>query len=256
MFFILKIEEEKKNLSKKIAEYFQKPKITTEKIETANLLAFYAVTAQKHRGKIPWEEIEKAAGRFCKRAVLQSKVVIPENVGIKKFEPKVFDKILLFNSAVSVLEKLSLDPLKMSVTVFDENGYLTAKIEKLVMLCSQIRVVTSCIQSYEDVARMLFEKYGISLIISQSAGNSILTSTAVISDKSADVPLIYHGLLFTNQRRKMLNATVLCGKEFSLPKEIENLVPNGVDRLTFASALYELCAAKQLEDAVYSDMKI
>ena len=256
MFFLLSIKDGEKSFRARISDYFHPANVSVEKIETEKLLPFYKITAVRHRGEIPWKEIENAAGRFCHRAIMNVSENIPESSKIKKYEPVVFPTRILFNSAVSVLEKLKLDPIKMSITVFDENGYLTDMIENLVKLCSSIRIVTSCVRDYEAVRDDLLLKYGISVIITPKTDNIILTSTAIISDKSGDIPLIYHGLLFTNERRKMLNASVLCGKNITLPDEIKHLFDPGYDKLTFASALYELCSAKILEKTLYDDMQV
>lgn len=256
MFFVLEVKESQKDFSSKVSQYFRSPEVFVQKVESSGILPFYRITAVKHRGKIPWKEIEKAAGKFCKRAIIGDDIALPDDTSIKRYKPVMFPQRVLFNSAVSVLKKLRLDPTKMSITVFDENGYLTDLIENLVMLCSSVRVVTSCAQSYEQIRNKLFSKYGISVVICSKAESSILTSTAIISDKSAAVPLIYRGLLFTNEKRRMLNATVLSGKSISLEKRISFLYTAETDKLTFASALYEFCGAKELEKTVFLDMQI
>ncbi len=254
MFFLLEIKDGEKSFRARISDYFNPADVSVQKVEMGKILPFYKITAVRHRGEIPWKEIENAAGRFCHRAIINESENIPDSIKIKKYEPVVFPVRVLFNSAVSVLEKLRLDPIKMSITVFDENGYLTDMIESLVKFCSSIRIVTSCIRDYEALRDALLIKYGISVIITPKTDNIILTSTAIISDKSNDIPLIYHGLLFTNERRKMLNASVLCGKNITLPKEIEYIYDPQFDKMTFASALYELCGAKILEKTLYDDM--
>lgn len=256
MFFVLNVTEKESSLYSRVSDYFHSPEVLVQKVESGRMLPFYRINTSTHHGKIPWREIEKAAGKLCGRAILQDGIVLPEDTKIKKYEPAVFPKRVLFNSAVSVLERLRLDPVKMSITVFDENGYLTDLIERLVYLCSSIRIITSCAQSYEQLKERLFEKYGISVIISAQSNGSILTSTAIIADNSSEVPLIYHGLLFTGKKRQMLNATVLCGGRITLTKKAQLLYTPGIDKLTFASALYELCSLRELENTIYDDMKI
>ncbi len=254
MFCVLQIEEPKSDLKSKIYEYTHKPEIQIEKIESAKMLPFFKITATRHMGKIPWKEIEEASGKLRSRMLAPDEIAFPSDTKLKKYKSVVFPKRVLFKSAVTVLKKLRLDPTKMSVTVFDENGFLIDLIEELVMLSCMIRVVTFCIQPYEELKEKLFSKHGISILVSSKYEDSILTSTAIISDNSAQIPLIYGGLLFTNERRQMLNATVLCGKKITLPPKFESLRDKNIDRMTFAGALYELCGVKELDGTVYDDM--
>lgn len=256
MFFMLSVKQSSGGIKERLHDLVHPPEVLSEKISIPGILPFYKITAKTYRGIIPWNTIEAVSGKLRHRAVLPVGTEMPEDCGIECFVPKVLPERILFNSAVKTLEKMALDPTKVIVTVFDENAYLVDLVEKLVQFACRIQVVTSCTADYERLGERLLEKYGLSLIISGRADSSILTSTVIISAKTSCVPLIYRGILFTNERRKMMNATVLTGDRLTLPESLSSFVPDDINKLTFAGAVYELCSADELGGLSFDNMII
>ncbi|MCM1543732.1 MAG: hypothetical protein NC110_00375 [Ruminococcus sp.] len=256
VFFVLSVLENDGGVMGRIHDLFHAPEVTNEKIEVKGAFPFYKITAKLYRGIIPWNTIDVMAGKLKNKAVLPASVVPEEGCGISAFEPKVLPERVLFNSAVKTLEKMALDPTQVFVSVIDENAYLVDLVENLVHLACRIQVITNCVSDYERLAEKLLKVYGLSLVISGRTDNSVLTSTVIISARSSAVPLIFRGLLFTNERRRLMNATVLTGDRITLPKKIEAVCPNEINKLTFASALYELCSADELGKLTFDNMII
>ncbi|MGN1419868.1 MAG: hypothetical protein ACI4W6_11100 [Acutalibacteraceae bacterium] len=251
---MLEREERESSLKNKVYDLLHPADVRAEKIVLKPGSAFYKITAADYRGKIPWKAVENAAGKLCVKAVLPDGIDLPENSPIKRFEPAVYPFRVLFKSAVSVLEKMSLEPTRLYVTVFDENAYVIDLIEELVSLACCIRIITSCFDDYSRLADRLLSRYGISLVIRTAFDKSVLESTVIISDKSAFVPMTYKGILFTNEKRRMLSTAVMSGKKITLPEKYEKLCAKKADRLTFAGALYELCGIDELDGLVYDDI--
>lgn len=232
------------------------PEVSSEKLSIQGAFPFYKITAKLYRGIIPWNTVQAISGKLKNRAVLPFGVTPDDNCDISAFVPKVLPERILFNSAVKTLEKMALDPTQVFVSVIDENAYLVDLVEKLVHLACRIQVITSCVSDYERLAEKLLSSYGLSLIISSRTDSSILASTVIISSKSSAVPLIFKGLLFTNERRRLMNATVLTGDNITLPEKFAITESQNVDKLTFASALYELCSADELGKLCFDNMLI
>lgn len=151
---------------------------------------------------------------------------------------------------------MKLDPARVFVTVVDENAYVVDMVEKLCPFASLIRVITSCEREYSCLAEKLLGKYGLSMLIGAKADADILDSTVIISPFSIPVPLTYRGILFTNEKRRMMNAVVLSGGgKITLPEKYQKLLPESVDPLCFASALYELCAVDELGTLEFDRME-
>lgn len=250
MFFVLCVEKIEKSFAKRIREIFKSEPLLTEKITIDGCLPFYRITVKNQSGKLPFYEIEKAAGRLCTRAVLPKGVTLPKNTKLKRFIPKVFPQRVLFNSALSVIKKLDIDPVRMYVTVFDENGYLIDLVQRLLPFSCMIRVVTLCADAYEKEAERILKQYGASLVIMEKYEPSILESTVIISDKSGFLSANYKGVLFTNERCRTLGE-VFYSEKIDFPKQLDTLFCGDISRLDMAGALYELCSFKKFENTEY-----
>lgn len=250
MFFVLCLEKSERNLAERIRGVFKSEPLKVEKITVDESMPFYRITVKMQRGKLPFHEIEKAAGRLCARAVLPKDIQLPKNTKIKRYVPKVFPQRVLFNSALRVIKKLDLDPVGMYVTVFDENGYLIDLVWRLLPFSCMIRVVTQCTDAYEKEARQMLKQFGVSLIIMTRYEPSILESTVIISDKSSFLPANYKGILFTNERCRSLGEVFYCEK-IELPEQIDELFGDDISRLDIAGAMYELCSFKDFENIEY-----
>lgn len=246
MFVTIETDEGHEGIFERFKDLFREPLVEKRKVEVPNALPFYIIKAKSYHGICPWEKVEEAAGALRSRVILPSETVLPKESSLRSFEPTVFFERLLFNTAAEAIEKMQLDPCRVSITVFDENAYLIDLIEKLVPLASRLRIITNCGAAYDRLGDYLFERFGISIFVSGRADNAVLSSTFIISASGKNVPLIFSGVLFSNKKEKLMNAVVMSGKGFSLPKIYAELLPKNVEPELFAGALYELCGADEL----------
>lgn len=240
MFAILKISDQNTIL--------RRPKIKSQRFNLPSDDAFFIVTVDKHFGKAPWKKLEKCLGILRKDVVLPDDIKIPDNVNITAFKPDIFPRLLLINSAVDCIMKNGLSH-KESLCIFDERGIYTDYIEKLINFFSSVKVITPFTEKYEDISRKLLRGYGFSLIISSQGKYG---SDTVISH-SCDVPLYFKGRIYTSEKKYLMNAEVFSGGDIELPEEYEKLCPDNIDRLLFASALYEKCGISDIGELRYSD---
>ncbi len=246
LFVVFEPDEEKEGAFDLLFDLFREPLVQKEKIEVPGSLPFYKISAKSYRRGCPWDAVGAAAGALRSRVLLPPGVVATQESGIIPFLPSVFPERLLFNTAVFSIEKMRLDPCRVSVTLYDENAYLVDLVQSLVPLAFQIRVVTQCVTAYEAVGEYLLEKFGISLIVSARSDDSVLSSTFIISASGRNIPLVFSGILFTNRKERMMNAVVMTGEGFDLPEKYALLMPEKIEPLMFAGALYELCGADDL----------
>ena len=256
MFAVLEIKEIENTLKNRLKCRFRPPAVEVEKVEIPDSFSFYRIKAEAIGTAVPWDSVAEAAGSLRTRLILPQSVKADENCGVKQYQPAVFPLHVLVNSAISTLHTMALDPTKMCVSVVDENAFIIEKIKLLVPLASTIRVVTNNVYEYEKLARELMSRYGISLIISGKIDEILFLSNVIISDRSVNIPSLFSGILFTNEKRRMMNATVLTGEGITLPQKYEALLPDGTDRMIFASALYELCAVNELETLRFDKMAV
>ncbi len=245
MFAVLQFAEPEK----KIRSFFTSPKIASERITLPSGGVYFVVTAEKHRGKIPWKKLESCLGILRRDVILPEGVTVPKYVNITAFTPNILPRLLLINSATEYIVMHKAHFLSKSLTVFDEYGIYVSCIESLLSIFSSIKIVTGQGEKYEELSHHLLKNYGFSLMVTDKES---FDSDAVISH-SCKVPVYFGGAVFTNEKKYLMNSRPLSGSEILLPDLYENLRPHNVGRLLFASALYEKCDAKELKDLKYED---
>ena len=237
MFAVLQIKD-KTNI-------FSKSKTESQRLTLQNDEAFFIVTAEKTFGRVPWHKLADCMGILRKDVVLSEDITLPDGCGITEFVPEIFPRILLINSAIKVLTGTR----RKSLIVFDEKCIYQSYMKKLVNTFDRIRVVTPEIGEYELVADELMENYGFSLEVT----NKPSYKADVIISCECSVPLYYSGEIFTTEKKYLMNGKVYSGRDIDLPEEYDKLLPGGVDKLQFASALYEKCKVKTLGNMTYKD---
>lgn len=246
MFITIEISHEKGSIKSRFHDLFYPPTVKIEKVQVPNSKSFFKLTAKTYRGIVPWRTIEAKASMYHTRVLLKNELKIPDEIKLIEYKSKVLKSRLLFNSSLNVLETMALNPCEVFVCVIDENAYMVDLVEKIVPHIARLSIVTNCLFEYEKLANKLMQNYGISTVIKSKVDDNILNNTLIISPNSSDIPLVYSGLLFTNEKRNMMNATILTGHGINLQPQFEKFCPATIDKLDFACALYELCGADEI----------
>ena len=241
MFAILQISENNTIL--------RKPEIKSQRINLPSDDAFFIVTTDKHIGKIPWKKLERCLGILRHHILLPNNITIPDSINITAYTPEIFPDLLLMNSATDYIISHKQLFRSKSLAIFDRDGIYQSYIEKLLPCLKNIRVVTDKIDIYNSLSERLMSDYGFSLVVSDKDS---FDCDAIISH-SCDIPVYFSGTVFTDMKKYLMNAEVFSGSRIELPEEYENLRPENIDRIFFASALYEKCAEKNLGNLLYSD---
>ena len=227
----------------------RKPEIKSQRFNLPDGDAFFIVTADKHLGKIPWKKLETCLGILRHELIISEDKPIPEGINITKFSPDILPRLLLMNSATDYITVHKHHFRNKALTIFDEKGIYTHCIEKLLPCFGNIKIVTDCTEKYRSISQKLLETFGFSLIVS----NEEIFDCDVVITHSCKVPLYFEGTVFTNEKKYLMNATAFSGSEIILPDRYENLRPQNIEALLFASALYEKCGENDLGKIKYKD---
>lgn len=235
MFAVLSFYDSKKAFG----GVFSKSKISSERVPLPNGEVFFIVSVERKRGKIPWKKLSSCLGILRDDVLISGDVTVPKDVGISKFVPKEYDRILFFTSAVEHItsQKKTFD----SLCVLDEKGLFIPFVTKVLPYFSQIKIITPLIEKYEKLSKELYLEYGISLLITS---NGEMAGETVISFDSSEVPVTFSGTLYTSHKRLLLSGKVLCPSPPALPSYCKELCPKEVDPLLFAAAVYEKCGMR------------
>lgn len=250
MFAQLSIKQDNRSGFLRALDRIREPRVTDERVILSGALPFHIVKTRMYREEIPWLYVEQAAGMRCGCMLLPEGITPDEDSIITPFVPKALPKRLLANSAVTAIKKLRLRPSDVCLTVYDD-GTISDIIPKYVMLAGSIRVITDKPELYGELSEELMHSHGFSLVVGSSEDAATLDSTVIISPEYRKSLEGYRGVLFTCDRAAPLGATVMRGRGIKLGEKLSELVAEGVDKVSFASALYEKCGLTRLGDMGY-----
>ena len=248
MFATVEFYECDKSIKKRIKRFFTGNKIISERIDLPENEYFYKLRVPVYNGKIPIEKLRKITDS------LSDGLIFPEGFknenGIKTYASAYFRELLLFNTAVSQIEKSVFEPAETQITLVDKKGLLHAEISRLVHFAGEMKIISDNVRAYEGTAKRLMEEYGLSLLVSDKL-SSIPERGIIISARSDIIPVYFKGLLITGEKRLFPFARVLTGEGIKSRGNYDALCPEGINKTDFLSALCEVCYIKELRKSEY-----
>ncbi len=249
MFTVVELNEENRKGFHNLSRLFRRPKAEIETVELKNGKSFYLCKAEVRKGKIPWKEIKAASP--TEMFILPYDIT--EKPPVKVFAPEKLPQLMLFNSAVEHIKQKALPPSKTQITVIDKEGRYVDFFKEVIKLASHITVVTND-ERYRNLSDELLSAYGVSLIIREEFYEDKGENPFLFDYDAESVPLSYKGTVFSKNKRYLLNGKSLTPGGFALSKEYENLMSKKINKLYFASALYELCEVKELQKLKFNEL--
>lgn len=214
-------------------------------------IRFALVRTRCKDGQPNWSRVYRTAGREAGRLVLPEGCQPPPGSGVCRYDSSAYRRILLQNAFFRCMA--SCDPRLLTVALVDWEARYCELAIKLLIRAVSVRVVTDRPETYAAYADRARAELGASLIITDDT-NCLESVTAVLapegltgcrrressSCKRGGPTLIrpINRLFFNGQADALFGLTV-DGKCIRLPEPYESLLPEGVDRLDFAAALYD-----------------
>lgn len=255
MFGVLKIEKRKKGFVNSLKYILNKPSPSLQKITVKNGAPFFILTLTELKdGEIDCEEVYRILGRCAKRLVIGRDTEIPETDYVGVFKPTLLPYLMLFNSAVKLSASFVGESHtgKLTACVIDENGILKERIIPLISLFDNIKIITDKPRCYDDVSEKILDEWGLPILITDNY------------DSAADCDFIFSPFKVKNAALSNCAAirnhdsgalTRFWGEGITLPPDYSSFIPENVDPIIFASALYELCGVNALASLCFDKMK-
>ncbi len=195
------------------------------------------------RGKINWNKIGKYSREDRGGLLYSGKLPLPDNAGIKLFEPVELRQRLCSNMALSALEIMKDVPKKLRVGLYDPEGEFADLPEHFLKFTDNLIVVTKNYRVYSEQAdRLLFEK---GAVLSVSPHVSLLSTCGlIVSPSPLDIsftPMSSAVVLTCHKPSVSLACRVYYKYSFRLENSLEKLKPQDLDTEVFAGGLYSLC---------------
>lgn len=220
---------------------------------TARGLPFCILEVLDGKRGIDWELVAQKCGRYSTRIIAPRSLPLPDHPRLKRFIPVSMNSILVFNTALKVIEKSKLAPEEICITLTDRNAVHPSEVCKILPFASTVRVVTSHPERYARACSEAFEEHGASLII-RSAYEPIAKPDIVICCDGAVAATMKNAAIFTS-KRKNGGKIIFSGSGVCLTPQHAELISPETDPVDFAGALTELCGSPEYKRAVFSQIE-
>ncbi len=251
MMTLLNIEQVKnKNILDAFLSLFRPYSIETELKENDDA-SVLSITYLQRRGTVRFNKIyEHCIGR--RKTILCDEKLNLFNTHFKRFNSLTFKKRLLENYICSILDSADFPPSELEISYYDPKAESPSFAEKLLKYTSRLTVVSNMPRFYENEAERLAEKYGASMLVSNSVEKlvpcSILIAPTIIKES---LPTVSSSLIFTLKRPPIpVSGNIITDYTAALPEKYAALKPDFVDDIYFMSGLYSLCSAYELGEII------
>ena len=252
MFAVLKIKPEEKDLKTRLKHFFSPPEPVFERVNVKGAAPFYRLEIYEKQCGQGYCEVVKLLGSCSKAVIPTVGTDVSGANGLKIFKPTLLPNIMTVNSAEDYLKKRKYDKTAFTLGIKDRKGSFSQHLEKFVNLAGEIRVFTENEFAYKSVCDKIYDLYGLSVVICRNA-RSFGSCDMLISPEN-EFDRYFNNCMLVRCGENGYN--ILKGEGITLPKYAEKLLPDGVDALVFASALYEACALKTLGTLKYDKMTV
>lgn len=217
-------------------------------------LPFFTLDVLETKKGIDWQSVSEKCGRYASRIVAPRSISLPDGKGLYRFTARSAIPMLLLNTACRELSRADLPADKISITVTDRNSLLYSQIHRLLPFASQIRVITSKPEKYASACIKAMEENGATIML-RSSYDAVENVDIVICCDGIISPSMQNSIIFTHSR-KSCGKISFCASGLELLPTHKSIVPENIEPLDFAGALYELCGCFSYRSSCFSDIDI
>ncbi len=253
MFVVLKIINPEKGFLRRRKQKKALDNAVLRSCPTEKGLPFYILEVLDGKHGINWKLVAEKCGRYSSRIIAPRSLPLPDHARLKRFIPLSMNSVLVFNTALKIIENAKLAPDEICITLTDRNAVHASEVCKILPFASTVRVVTAHPERYAVACAKAFEEHGASLII-RSAYEPAAKPDIVICCDGAVTASMKNAAIFTS-KRKNGGRIVFAGSGVCLTPQHAELVSPETDPVDFAGALTELCGSREYKSAAFSQIE-
>ena len=236
MFCVLSVRERNRTIFERIFGKLLTDDYSVKTIPVYKGAPFFSLDITTSKKEINWEDVIFAVGKCASRLVLNGDVRLPENLNINIFRSKALYNKMLNNTFLQILE--NNNDRMYQISLMDENAENTDFSRRLSEYASSLCICTKDKEKYIPVCDEITEVTGMCPVLKSHFADSEIK---INTDKGTMT-------IFNNNE----NINISSGVDFTVPSAYENLLPGGVDKYDFYSALYELCGVFSLGEGIFN----
>ena len=240
MFCVLSVRKRNSTLFEKFFGRFMVDDFSVKTIPVYKGAPFFNLVVTTSKREINWEDVIFAVGRCASRIVLNGEITLPENPNIGIFKSDILYKKMLNNTFLQILENNNVRPYQISV--MDKKALNTDFTEIVSRYASTLNICTTNKEKYISACDEITRTTGMCPVLkSDFADSEIKINTDM-------------GTMTICQENENLN--ISAGVDFAVPSAYENLLPQGVGKYDFYSALYELCGVFSIGEGIFNTITV
>lgn len=217
-------------------------------------LPFFTLDVLEGKKGIDWQSVSAKCGRYSSRIIAPRTVSLPDIRNLNRFVPRSTVPLLIFNTALEEISKAKLPPDRISITLTDRNAIMASKICRLLPYASLVRVITSRPERYASACIKAMEDFGATLLLRPSY-EPVSNSDIVICCDGVITSAMQNAAVFTDNRRNG-GKIRFCGSGLELLPVHKEIIPENIDPVDFAGALFELCGCFSYCNSSFSEIDI
>lgn len=204
-----------------------------------------------YNSKINWNVVYNRAGYQGKCLVCNRDIKFPENSGLERFEDRAFFRKMTNNFALEVL-KNTKNPERYKIAFYDIEGIDTGFVEKLCKFTDNFVVITVNKRRYQELGEQLLNSCGVSLVFSDRLARVRGCDMIIAPSHIRKILNLNAKAVILTSQKPYFDMPSQCyyGYSVDIPKEIKNIIPEGMDSGYVASALYSKGRLAYLQDII------
>lgn len=203
-------------------------------------LPFFTLDVLETKKGIDWRSISEKCGRYSSRIIAPRDLCLPDINNIRRFIPRFITPSLIFNTAAQTIEKARLSPDEITITLTDRNAVMASRVCRLLPFASQVRIITIRPEKYASACIKAMDEHGATLIVRPSYEATSNGNDIVICCDGVTTPAMENAAVFSDRRKNGCKLNFRGSGLPLLPVHSE-MIPDNIDPLDFADALFELC---------------
>ncbi len=235
MFCVLSVKERNKTLFEKIFGKFLVDAYSVRTIPVYKGAPFFMLDITTSKKEINWENVILAVGKCASRLILSNDVKIPDNMNVGVFKSRILYSKMMENTFVNILEN-NKNRL-YSVSIMDKNAENTDFTKRFSQYASSMSICTVNKEKYSGVCEEITDETGMCPVITKEFND-------------AEIKINTETLAMTVYDDN-ININISSGVDFSVLEIYEKLLPVGIKKYDFYSALYELCGVFSLGESIF-----
>ena len=209
-------------------------------IRSARGVPLRHITYLSRSGAVNWFRLSKLIGAQRNHLLCGDDILLPADMGFRRFDNKAFKIQLASNLGVFVLSKLKNKVSDISVGIYDLRGDCTRLIAEIVRYTDNLTVVTDNLDAYNAAAAAVSEDIGAVVQVTDNRARLMDCAMLIAPEQINELlPLSGNVIVLTGAAPTVCTpGLIYYDYHFRMPNMFDRIKPADLSVEYFAGALY------------------